>query len=81
LRLIRAIATATLGDHTYGEALLAGNFELPTMRSSEILLEQLWFLTFPDRPLPDEYNFRWNPLATDQTMLERIHGRATAAAG
>ncbi|MFE0020187.1 DUF5107 domain-containing protein [Amycolatopsis sp. NPDC059021] len=79
LRLIRAIAAKTLGDDTSDAAVLAGEFTLPTMRSSEILLERLWFLTFPDRPLPDRYNFRWNPLATDQAMLENIYGKATVA--
>ncbi|MFE0105826.1 DUF5107 domain-containing protein [Streptomyces sp. NPDC059009] len=79
LRLQHAIAAGLLGDHTEGEALLADpadTFELPTLRSSETLLEQLWFLTHPERPLPDAYNFRWNPLATDDAMRERLHGRA-----
>ncbi|MDQ8706963.1 DUF5107 domain-containing protein [Streptomyces sp. LHD-70] len=78
LRLLHAIAAGTLGDRTPGEELLADTVELPTMRSSETLLEQLWFLTYPDRPLPGTYNFRWHPQATDRAILERLYGPEAA---
>ena len=74
LRLLHAVSAGLLGDRAPGEKLLAATVELPTMRSSETLLEQLWFLTHPESPLPDAYNFRWHPDATDRAMRERLHG-------
>jgi len=58
LRLLEAWAAHGAGDAQRAAAILDAGLEVAGLREGERSIDQLWSTVFPDRPLPEEHDFR-----------------------
>ena len=60
-RALAIRATLAAGDRAEAGRLLEDRFEVPDLREGELSLSALWREAFPDRPVPDWYDFEMTP--------------------
>ena len=58
LRLLEGWAAHGAGEASRAQAVLEDGLEIADLREGERSLDQLWEAVFPDRAVPDDYDFR-----------------------
>lgn len=57
VRVLAIRAALDTGDREAAGRLLEQRFEVPDIREGELSMSELWRQAFPDRPVPDRYEF------------------------
>ncbi|WP_423494491.1 DUF5107 domain-containing protein [Microbacterium esteraromaticum] len=60
VRMLDVRAALATGDREAAGALLEERFEVPDIREGELSMSALWREAFPDRPVPEWYDFSMN---------------------